>query len=171
MEEALCGNRTSLARPGSDAEEGKVLHHLLSESGGPVLVVPDSAQACPGSARVAIAWNGRRESARAVRDAMPLLEAAGAANVVMVKPRTETQTSAKRLLTMLRAHGIDCDDVQERGSDLRPGDALISRAEDMGADVLVMGAFGRSRLNEVITGGGTTRRVLEQATVPLLMAQ
>lgn len=170
LEEARCADVTLIGKPSGSAEDKRIAQTLLSESGGPVLVVPASVDYCPGAQHVGIAWNGSRGAARAVRDAMPMLEAAGRATIMMIRPNASVEASGGRLRSLLAAHGVDCEVRREHG-DLRPSDALLSRAEDLGLDCVVMGAFGRARVREMITGGATTGKIMAQATTPLLMAQ
>ncbi len=170
LDDARCADLTIIGKPNSDAEERKLPQHLVAESGGPVMVLPETTERCPGEGTVAIAWNGSREVARAVRDAMPVLEGAGKVVVFMARPGTGVEVSARRLQTMLEHHGVRCELHREPG-DLRPADLLLSRCEDHGADLLVMGAYGRARLREVLSGGATTGRILQHTTLPLLMSQ
>lgn len=170
LEDARCADLTVVAKPDGEAATKRLPGHLVAESGGPVLVVPDSAEGCPGERHVAVAWNGAREAARAVRDAMPLIEAAGRVTLLLAKPKAEAEASAPRLQAMLAHHGATVDVKREKG-DMRAADILVSRAEEIEADVMVMGAFGRARLREVFTGGATTARILDQTTMPLLLAQ
>lgn len=170
LEDARCADLTIIGKPNGDTDAPKLPQHLVSESGGPVMVLPETMESCPGTRMVAVAWNGSREAARAVRDAMPLIERAGRVQVFMVKPRDSVEASARRLQTMLEHHGVASELLREP-SGPRASDTLISRAEDRRADVLVMGAFARARVREMITGGGTTGRLLQHTTLPLLMSQ
>lgn len=170
LEDALCADLTIVGKPSGEAQEKQIPGRLVADSGGPVLVVPRSAETVPGARRVAIAWNGSREAARAVRDAMPLIEAAGDAAILMAKPKTGVEAAANRLQAWLERHGVATEVKRDHGG-MRAADFLMSRVEEAGADVLVMGAYGRARLAELVTGGATTGRILDQTTVPLLMAQ
>lgn len=169
LEDARCADVTVLGKP-ADGPHERSLVQLIEEAGTPVLVVPDGVARTPGTSHVAVAWNGTRESARAVHGALPLLVKAGRATVLTVRREEDLAASAQRLRTWLERHGVACD-VKHDHSNLKAADALVSRTEDLAADALVMGAYGRSRLKEMATGGATTGRLVRQATVPLLMAQ
>lgn len=145
-----------------------VLESVLIGSARPLLLVPPSVPADIGRT-VAIAWNGGTEAARAVAAAMPFL---GQAETVHVLTAETTATSAEagdRLAEYLAWHGIAA-----RVSRIRPaggpvGAALLARAGELGADLIVMGGYGHSRLREMILGG-VTRYVLGHAGLPVLMA-
>jgi len=170
LDDARCTDLTIVGKPNGGDADKDTIRKVGSEAGGPLLVVPDSTDDTPGAGHVVIAWNGTAEAARAVQGAMPLIEAAGRATILMVKPKPAAQTSARRLQTVLEQHGASVEVKHESSGSMKVSDSLISRAEEAGADVVVMGAFGRARLQEVITGGATTARTIESATVPLLVA-
>ena len=170
QDEARCCDLTVTGKPADSAEERQTVAQLVEESGGPLLLVPESAQQTPGSGHVAIGWNDSREAARAVRDALPFIERAGRVSIVIVQSKNALERSAERLQALLEAHGARCEIRAER-SELKPADALVSRAEHLGADMIVAGAFGRTRVREMISGGATTAKLVQQTTLPLLMAQ
>ncbi|HEX2115333.1 MAG TPA: universal stress protein [Alphaproteobacteria bacterium] len=122
--------------------------------------------------RVIVAWNGSREAARAMGDAMPLLRQAQSVCVVSINAEGETQGQpgpAAELTRRLADHGIQAEPQVLRSDDISAADMLLSRIADLGADSLVMGCFGHSRLREIVLGG-TTRDVLRHATVPVLLS-
>jgi nucleotide-binding universal stress UspA family protein len=139
--------------------------------GTPTLIVPDNV---PNAefAHVAIAWNGRVEGTRAVQSALPLLRRAKRVTLLLgqrVDPNeVRAWTPARELEQHLATHGIR---VETRTIDAEPdeaGNAILEAVTDCGADLLVMGAFGRSRFAEWILGGAT-RQVLENTRVAVLM--
>jgi len=145
---------------------------LFLESGRPVLVVPCAGDIRSIGTRVLVAWDGSREAARAVNDAMPFLEQATTVVVVTFEHAAtgdETIADPSCLVSHLAEHG-----VRARGH-LRPlehrtvADVLLACAADEECDLLVMGGYGHSRLYEIITGG-TTRRILRTMNVPVLMS-
>lgn len=168
--EARCADLTVIGKPSGAAEETGIVNRLVEEAGGPVMVLPESASETPGRGHVVVGWNDSREAARAVRDALPLIRSAGRVSIVTVKHRSERGGSAERLKAYLEDHGAQVEIRRESG-ELRAADALISRAEHAGADLIVAGAFGRARVREMIAGGGTTGRLVQNTTLPLLMAQ
>ncbi len=143
-----------------------VARDLVFVSASPVLVVPDGTT--PNGLRHAvIAWNGSREAARAVRDALPLIQVIGSADVLVVDP--PTQEIGADIARLLASHGIKVE-VRERlsnGADV--GGLLVDETRAAGADLLVMGAYGHSRLREWVLGGAT-EEVLESARVPVLLS-
>jgi len=147
---------------------------LILEAGRPVLVVPYAGRFTSVARRVLVAWNGGRESARALHDAMPLMQEASVQVLQMVDGRPRhwaEETSIGQVARTLRAHGIDptIEEVACDGSDVAIGEMLLSRAADGNADLLVTGAYGHSRLRELVLGG-VTRTLLNAMTVPVLMS-
>ncbi len=150
-----------------------VPERLAIESGRPVLIVPWAGRFASFGKRVTVAWNGRREAARAVFDALPLLKAADNVRIIWVNPQKD-QVKAGDLPTAeiastLARHGVRCEAASTVASDIRVGDALLSGLTDDGSDLLVMGAYGHSRLREFVFGGAT-RHILDHMTVPVLMS-
>jgi nucleotide-binding universal stress UspA family protein len=138
-------------------------------TGGPVLVVPYAGRFAGIGRDVLVAWKDVREAARAVRDALPLL--AKARRVILlelVPPETSADTAAlAELQEHLARHGIAAD-ARREATAIDTGNALLSRAADLGADSIVMGAYGHTRLREWVLGG-MTKHLLEHMTVPTLM--
>ena len=170
---------TDLAVLGQEgADDQKMVIGGLPDSvaltcGRPVLVVPYiGVQSAPGK-HVIVAWNGSREAARAVNDALPILKGADKVEVMCANPhRGELQDAdlpGADLCLHLARHGVKAEAQTQTASDLEIGDLLLSRASDHGADLIVMGAYGHARWREVVLGG-VTRQLLEQMTVPVLMS-
>jgi nucleotide-binding universal stress UspA family protein len=144
---------------------------LVLGVGRPVLVVPRYGTFERLGKRVLIAWNGSREATRAVQDALPILERATKVTVLSVDPEGESQPripSADIALHLAR-HGIAAEAASTSSVDIGVGNALLSRAADLGADLIVMGAYGHSRMREMVLGGAT-RHLLQHMTVPVLMS-
>jgi nucleotide-binding universal stress UspA family protein len=151
-----------------DAERGMVVEAALLETGRPLLLVPAGWTGDVGRT-IAIAWNGRAEAARAVALAMPLLEKAEQLNVLTAEtPRTAFDTSAD-LGTYLERHHLACKRHRVAVATEPVGRALLNRAGELEADLLVMGGYGRSRLAEMVLGG-VTRHLLGHLERPLLLA-
>jgi nucleotide-binding universal stress UspA family protein len=142
---------------------------VVLAAGRPVLFVPAGAAPAVGR-HAAVAWDGSREAARAVADALPLLGAAERVSVLMVRPRPGAGAAAPGadVLHYLSRHGAKGEVVRidEEGE---TGTLLLRRCTALGADLLVMGAYGHSRLRELVVGGAT-RTVLERARLPVLMS-
>jgi nucleotide-binding universal stress UspA family protein len=145
---------------------------LVLGSGRPVIVVPYIGWQREFGRRVVIAWNGEREAARAVGDALPLLREAESIWVVSIDAEEEVDGRpgpAAALVRHLADHGIKAEPEVLRTEDISAADLLLSRVADFGADALVMGCFGHSRLREFVLGG-VTRDILRHMTVPVLMS-
>lgn len=136
---------------------------LLLEAGRPVLIAPPVG-GTPALSRIAFAWNGSKEAAHALAAALPIMYQADRVSV-MVSAKTEPGP----LLDYLALHGVRTAPpvVIDAGSS-EAGAALLAAARNEAADLLVMGAYGRSRLREMILGGATLD-VLRHATMPVML--
>ena len=139
--------------------------------GRPVLVVPRYGTFETVGERVLIAWNGSREATRAVHDALPLLQLATNVTVLSIDPDTHAgpRVPSADIALHLARHGVAAERLSTLGVDIGVGDLLLSRAADLGADLIVMGAYGHSRVREMVLGGAT-RQILQHMTVPVLMS-
>jgi len=145
---------------------------VVLAAGRPVLVVPYAGSFDGVGRRAVIAWNASREAARAVADALPLIADAEAVTVLTIGPPAagdDDPASATALVGHLLRHGIRAKAENEVADDISVGDLILSRAADLGADLVVMGAYGHSRTRELLLGGAT-RNLLQHMTVPVLMA-
>jgi len=118
-----------------------------------------------------VCWDGSRAAARAIADAMPFLERAGRAEVVIVgnERGKQDEIEGADLGQHLARHGIKIDVNRIAGGNIDVADALLSHAADSGADFIVMGGYGHSRLREFVLGG-VTHSIFRSMTVPTLMA-
>jgi nucleotide-binding universal stress UspA family protein len=145
---------------------------LALESGRPVLVVPYVGRYPEIGRNVVIAWKSGRESARAVFDALPILKAAEKVHILEVKQHADagdTLAPDTTIAASLGRHGIKPTVRSSIGTDISVGDEILSRLADIGADLLVMGAYGHSRMRELVFGG-TTRHIARHMTVPTLFS-
>lgn len=143
------------------------LEAALLEGGRPLLVAPEAAPAILGRI-VAIAWNGRTQSARALALAMPLLAGADAVHVLGVDTMRTDADEAAPVVDYLAWHNIPAQYHKLSGTG-SVAQQLLEACTAVGADLLVMGGYGHSRLRELILGG-VTRAMLNQTTLPLLLA-
>lgn len=152
--------------PQTDDSSGLTLNAALLESGKPLLLAPASAPATIGK-RVAIAWNGSAEAARAVAAALPLM---GGAELVTVLTANENDSvaGAEELIGFLAWHGVRASHAEVPAGG-NAGAALLEAGRLTGMDLLVMGAYTHSRLRQLILGG-VTRHVMSHAQVPVLMS-
>jgi nucleotide-binding universal stress UspA family protein len=154
---------------------GLLPEELVMETGRPVLVVPHVGQFRTVGERALVAWTDTRESARALGDAMPMLKQAKAVTLLHVSETDGSQPERARkqmarALEYLRINGITASlDIVPKGDSVSAAEMLLSRAADLDADLLVMGAYGHSRLRELVLGGAT-REILGSMTLPVLLA-
>ncbi|HYF09375.1 MAG TPA: universal stress protein [Acetobacteraceae bacterium] len=158
---------------GSTPNAAAVVEQVLFSSGRPALIVPYAGQYESVGQRVLVGWKPGREAARAVNDALPLLAAAESVTVFSVNPRGGIgghgeQPGADMALHLAR-HGIKVRVEHSVAPGAADADIILNQAADMGADLLVVGAYGHSRIREMVMGG-VTRTLLRQMTVPVLMS-
>ena len=151
-----------------DAERRMVIEAALLDTGRPVLLVPPGWSGGVGR-RVAIAWNGRAEAARAVALAQPLLDHAQQLHVLTAETARTTFEAGADLAIYLERHGLACERHRVAMASETVGEVLLHKAAALDADLLVMGGYGRSRLAELILGG-VTRHMLGHLERPLLLA-
>jgi len=159
---------TILTAPGNEQQEAMVID-LIFANGGPALLVPDlEVPPTDHVFGVCIAWDGSRAAARAVRDAMPFLKIAKDVSIVMVDDDKQIESkSATALCHWLGHHGIASRLLTRSRGTVPVGETLQAAALAAGADVLVMGAYGHSRVRELVLGGAT-RSILQHARLPIL---
>ncbi len=143
---------------------------LLFESGGPVLFVPYVHKGPLEPKRIGIAWDGSRLAARALRDAVPFLKRAQGITIISInETQVPAEASAKAVSTYLARYGatVRIQQMDTDRADIQP--SILSIAADDGLDLIVMGGYGHSRLQERILGG-VTRGMIQSMTVPTLMS-
>lgn len=143
---------------------------LPMQASCPTLVLPWDHEPAEIGADVLIAWKECREAARAVRDALPFLLAARKVTVLTIEDSGDARAAGDRLSVFLEGHGIanrQRRHLTDDGGDT--GEAILAVAREEGSDILVMGAYGHSRLRELVVGG-VTRHVLGHMHLPVLMS-
>jgi nucleotide-binding universal stress UspA family protein len=162
-----------LGQPDPDAAEqpgAALLDDAIFFSGRPVLVVPYAGSFSTIGRRVLVGWKPGREASRAVHDALPLLAGAELVTVLSVNPGGGPEDlPGAAMCRHLARHGIVAEAARTEAAGLAEGDALLNAAADLGADLLVVGAYGHSRLREIVLGG-VTRTLLDRMTVPVLFS-
>ncbi|MBM3604513.1 MAG: universal stress protein [Alphaproteobacteria bacterium] len=167
---------TVLASPYAQGQPGDaeiVTEAALFEGCCPVLILPNAALPALPPNRVLVAWNQSTEALAAIRRALPLLKAARAVEITCIDPGRsgpERSDPGGALTQMLTRHGIRAEIAVLARTAPRISDEINRRAIEIGADLVVMGAYGHSRLRQAILGGAT-RNMLEQARVPVFMAR
>jgi nucleotide-binding universal stress UspA family protein len=143
---------------------------VFLHAGRPVLVVPYAGEFETVGERVVVAWYDSREATRALADALPVLRHARQVNVLsLVHPRDNDKAQPlEGVGAWLQRHGIEAT-LRREVTELDTGNALLSRACDLTADLIVMGGYGHTRITELVVGG-VTRSVLAQMTVPVLIS-
>jgi len=152
-----------------------LVEQVILNCGRPVLVLPYAVTSPSIAERVVVAWNAGREATRAVHDSMPLLQGAKAVTVLSMRPRN-AESNIEVLSTMpsvdivdhLRANGVSTEGEHLPDENIGKMDMLLSRACDLGADLMVMGAHGQYGLSRL--RGSGTRYVLKHMTLPVLMS-
>jgi nucleotide-binding universal stress UspA family protein len=147
--------------------------HVVLGAGLPVLIVPYIGTHEITGKRVMVAWNAGREAARAVRDALPLLREAEHVEVVVADPEglgdVHGEEPGSDVGVFLARHGCNVEVERLPKGGLDPADVLLSYLVDRNSDLLVMGAYGHTRLRELVLGG-MTQKIMHQMTVPVLMS-
>jgi nucleotide-binding universal stress UspA family protein len=150
--------------------DNTIPQEILFQSGGPVLFIPFIHRGPLDPKHIGIAWDGGRLAARALRDAAPFLTRAETITIVSVNEvEIAEEVSAASLAARLARHGLTAriERMKADRAEIQP--TILSIATDIGLDLIVMGGYGHSRLNERILGG-VTRGMLQSMTVPTLMS-
>jgi len=139
----------------------------------PVIVVPVQ-KALPESIRnIFVAWDGREQAVRALFDALPLLREADNVRIHTINAKLSggyrILTSTGELANTLSRHGVNVTLSESEAHAGDVGDEILQYANDSGADLLVMGAYGHTRLREYVFGG-VTRKILHEMPIPVLMS-
>jgi nucleotide-binding universal stress UspA family protein len=145
---------------------------VVMASGRPAVIVPRSEPIKTFGENVLIAWDDSREAARALADALPVLQRARFVEVVSVERHRDDEAPAGiEVSAYLELHGVRASfSSMQRSVGLGAGATLLAKANDVRADLLVMGAYAHSRGVERVLGG-VTRTMLESATLPVLMSR
>jgi nucleotide-binding universal stress UspA family protein len=162
----------SQAEPGRPPTTDDFTGALLAESGRPVLVVPAIQREPASFARVLVAWDASAAAARAFGEATPIFEQAQKVEIIAVtssKISRALHHGGQRLAGRLIRGGVAAE-FKRLPSDEDPADALLSYAADSGADLMVAGGYGHSRIREALFGG-VTRTLLGSQTLPLFLSR
>ncbi|HWD58784.1 MAG TPA: universal stress protein [Stellaceae bacterium] len=144
---------------------------VVLAAGRPALIVPYTGEFAGLGGHVLVAWNGTREAARALHDAAFLIDAANAVTVLEIDAPGDgnPELRAAAAVAALKRRGVTAKAETTVASGTPVADVILSRAADLGVDLIVMGAWGHSRLREYVMGGAS-RGILEEMTVPVLMS-
>ncbi len=148
---------------------GILASEVAMSCGGPVLILPEAGYPIPFGSNILVGWKEGREAARAVRDAMPFVGAAKTVTFFTVSHDAPDQLDPQ-LETYLAAHGCTSASAEvDRDDDRTTGGAIRIRVDMVGANMLVLGLYGHSRLQELLLGG-VSRELLVEATIPMLVS-
>ncbi len=165
---AVMGQAAEDDRP-DDPELPTVVATMTSR---PVLIVPRAGNFGEAGKRVLVCWNASREATRAITDALPILQRADHVTVLAVNPDDGAGHGAvpgADISHYLARHGVRAEANRTYAEDIDIADAILSRASDLGCDLIVMGAYGHSRVREWIFGG-VTRSIMRTMTRPVLIS-
>jgi nucleotide-binding universal stress UspA family protein len=147
---------------------------VVFDAASPILVVPNAETSSDVGKRVVAAWDGSCEAARAIRDGMPLLRVAEQVSLLAIDPvrreHIQDGPDAPQLAAHLVRHGVQVEITETSSGTNDVPAALLAHAAEFGADLLVMGAYGHSRIWEFVAGG-TTHDLLERTTIPVLISR
>jgi nucleotide-binding universal stress UspA family protein len=145
----------------------------LFHSGRPVIVFPQERNSAPFGRRIAVAWKDCREAARAIHDALPLLSNAETVRFIAVHSEEDPGffggAALERMENGLRAHGVQVGPAEIVRQSRHVGEAIAAAAKGNAADLVVMGAYGRWRMSEMLFGG-VTRDMLATLETPLFLS-
>jgi len=144
---------------------------VVMSSGRPAIVLPHAGPVRPQIENVMIAWDGGRESARAVTDALPLIRRASFVTVMTVQRQPpDGEPAGINVAAWLARHGIEASfTTTPRLPGVATGAMLLNALNDRHIDLLVMGAYGHTRARERVLGGAT-RTILQSMTLPVLLS-
>jgi nucleotide-binding universal stress UspA family protein len=158
------------SEPDEDTPHSLMIEAALFDSGRPVLLVPYVQRGGATFDRVMVCWDGSRNAARAVGDAMPFLERAKSVEVVIVGDRPKSkEIPGADIAQHLARHGVKVEVKEIVAPDVDAANVILSHAADSSADFMIMGGYGHSRLREFVLGG-VTRSILATMTLPTLMS-
>jgi len=161
---------TVIGRPGDQPQSPRMitLEAALFESGRPILIAPPTTPTRLGE-NVLVAWNCSTEQAKTTAFAMPFLHQAKKVTVLTVEGGTVPGPTGAQLARYFERNGIAADAITVAPDKRTTGEVILARAQALGCDLVVKGAYTQSRLRQMIFGG-TTRHILTNAMLPVLMA-
>ena len=161
------------AGPEAGGASANLADRVVLSSGRPIIVVPDGYPGSTIGERVLVAWNASREAARALNDALPMLEHAGEVAILAVNPYSDEggpdDMACGEIAEHLALHGVTVKTMRSFASQVEVGEAIVSRAADLNADLVIMGAHEQHRAKSP-TLGGVARRMLKRMNVPVLLS-
>lgn len=173
---ARCSDLVIMAQPDKDLDRDDQTHiqrDVIEGSGRPVLILPSSGSFATIGENVLIGWSATKEATRAAHDAIPFVEDGGKANVFWVAKSNSKDSylahSGHQMATCLDRNGAEANVSHRVQVDLSIGDEILNEAADSGADLIVSGAYGHSRVYDFMIGA-TTPHLMKHMTVPVLFS-
>lgn len=156
--------------PDHETFDNQLPPELLLQAGGPVLFIPYTFQGAFKASRIGICWDGSRLAARALRDAMPFITKADVLTTMTLNASdVPADASPERLVKHLARKGLPAKTISFQSDRGNLQSSILSIAADESLDLLIMGGYGHSRLQETVFGG-VTREMFRSMTVPVLMS-
>ncbi|MCF8469127.1 MAG: universal stress protein [Sneathiella sp.] len=153
----------------NNAQSRYIAEEIVVSSPRPVLVIPFAGKYRNFGSHIIVGWNNSRESSRALHEALPFLEKAEKVTLLSVNATNDESRETAQILAHLKRHGINAEFKSGHWPGLGVGDAMLDALVDYSANMLVMGAYGHSRIREMVLGGAT-KSILEHMTAPVLFA-
>lgn len=157
----------------ADEVEDRITFHIPENivlySGCPVLVIPHKCKVVIPGSHIMIAWKGCRESLQAVRDAMPLLKIAEKVTLLTVVKSSPDSIEEQEFADFLSRHDVLADVVMDESGAGNVGESILANAKNFNADLIIMGAYGHSKIREMVMGS-VTKYVTANMTIPVLLA-
>jgi nucleotide-binding universal stress UspA family protein len=153
-------------------EPDQLINDLLFGTGRHLFLVPDDWKGFTPLDNIVVAWNGSRESARALAESLPFLRQASKVGVLVVEGEHPSKTDnwkANDAVLHLRHHGINAVKYRAVGEEDETAEVLMEECRSLGANLLVLGSYGHSELHDLLPGS-TTSRILHRSPIPLLIA-
>jgi nucleotide-binding universal stress UspA family protein len=149
--------------------ENDFIEQIVLAAGRPVMVLPYEGKTDLNFDDVMLSWNNSRESARAAFDALAFMQHAKRTKIAIVDASQRGQMEGANIAETLDRDGVKCDIINVVSTGMNVGETLLRSAKEHGSGLLVLGAYGHTRLTEWVFGGAT-RHVLHNLNLPVLMS-
>jgi len=170
---ALAVDLVIVSHAKADEREDRVTFHIPENmvlySGCPVLVIPHKCKVLMPGSHIMISWKGCWESLQAVRDAMPLLKIAEKVTMFTVVKTSRDSVEEQKFADFLSRHDVLVDVVTDESGTGNVGESILANAKNLNADLIVMGAYGHSKIREMVIGS-VTKYVTANMTIPVLLS-
>ncbi|MZR31285.1 universal stress protein [Sneathiella litorea] len=153
----------------NNAQTRYIAQEIVVSSPRPVLIIPFAGNYRNFGSHVLVGWNNTRESSLALHEALPFLKKAEKVTLVRVNATEDESVKTDHIMAHLERHGIKATFKSGHWPGIDVGDAILDALVDYSGNMLVLGAYGHSRLREMILGG-VTKNILEHMTAPVLFA-